>query len=459
MPRKTFCQNSSANMTQDTQTIDSGQHTPPGGIAETRSTSARLLEMYRGLVEVSTLINSVSGFQALLPAILDVARRVLRAEAGSLFLADDDGNLTLAAAGGGPTGAAESGSIVVPRGHGISGWVYEHREPALVPDAYADPRFYRETDAKTGFHTRSILCVPLQVPGLVLGVLQLLNPENRAAFDEQDVEVLDAYSNLAATAIARTRAEEETKQTERLHREIELAAEIQQGLLPAALPQHANLSLEARYFPARNIGGDFYDVIPFDDESVYFVIGDVSGKGVPAAIGMARSLSILRFALRPGLSPGAVLQAWNRPLALRPAGRLFSTAIVGRIHFATGLCELAAAGHPAPLLIKASGCVEEVEIDGGYPISIDPDAAYKTTTFKLAPGDGLLLFTDGLTESFSPDRIMLPPAEIAASMRRALRHGESILDRLTELEQEHRGSSERQDDLTLLLATFTGPTA
>src|SRR4051812_1180178 len=154
------------------------------------------LKVYKGLVEVSALINAITDSKELLPAILEVARRVMEAEASSLFLVNNSGELELSSASGGLSSVRPN--IVVPRGRGISGWVLENRQSLLVPDAYADPRFFKESDRQTGFRTRSILCTPLLRGDKEIGVLQVLNPLAREAFDETDLEVIEAYGTLAA---------------------------------------------------------------------------------------------------------------------------------------------------------------------------------------------------------------------------------------------------------------------
>ncbi|HEX8311195.1 MAG TPA: GAF domain-containing protein, partial [Chthoniobacteraceae bacterium] len=220
-----------------------------------------LLEVYKGLVEVSALINGITDSKELLPAILDVARRVMNAEAASLFLIDRAGDLELASARGGPADDVDHSTIIVPRGRGISGWVLEHGQPLLIPDAYADPRFYREVDKLTGFRTRSIICVPLLRKGMEIGVLQVLNPIGREAFDEADLEPFTAYGNLAATAIDKLRTIERQRAQERTAQEHAFAREIQASFLPQTLPQLPHLSFAAMYRPAMNVGGDFYDVL------------------------------------------------------------------------------------------------------------------------------------------------------------------------------------------------------
>ena len=146
-------------------------------------TLERSLKIYKGLVEVSALINSITDFHALIPAILDVARRVMNAESSSLFLVDENRDLRLAVARG-PAGEVGSAGVIVPRGKGIAGWVMENHQSLLVPDAPADLRFYPEVDRLSGYTTRSILCVPLMSGNVEVGVLQVLNPIGKSAFEE-----------------------------------------------------------------------------------------------------------------------------------------------------------------------------------------------------------------------------------------------------------------------------------
>jgi sigma-B regulation protein RsbU (phosphoserine phosphatase) len=434
-------------------------------MASAADQSERVLTLYRGLVEVSAMINAISDFDALIPAILDVARRVIAAEAGSLFLQSEDGDsLEMVAARGGMEVSHISSRqsrprMLVPKGKGVVGWVYEHSQPALVPDAYEDPRFYREADAKTGFKTRSILCVPLRSQERTIGVLQLLNPKDRPTFDDQDLEVLQVYANLAAAAMTRVRNLEEQRAAERLARELALASEIQRSLLPRRLPALSTCVFAARYFPARNIGGDFYEVASLDSGDLYFAIGDIFGKGVPAALGMAQCLGLLRLVLRPGLSVGEGMTLWNKLWAEHSSGTQFGTAVLGRLAV-SGRLELASAGHPDPLRVRRDGQTEILETLGGPPLAVIPNQTYESTTTAIEPGETIILYTDGLTESFSPRRAALGVDALIQAIAQRTKQGaqapDGILDGLIETEERHRAGGERSDDLTLEGMTFRG---
>ena len=151
--------------------------------------------LYRGLVEVSTLINAITDFNELLTEIMDVARRVMRAEGSTLFLLDEPSDELRLVIARSAIGEVVSAHQAVPRQGSVAGWVFEHGESALIPDAYADPRFFPGVDRRTGYRTRAILCVPLCRRGKPIGVLQVLNPlgADRPCFDAADQDALESF--------------------------------------------------------------------------------------------------------------------------------------------------------------------------------------------------------------------------------------------------------------------------
>jgi sigma-B regulation protein RsbU (phosphoserine phosphatase) len=404
----------------------------------------RLLEAYKGLVEVSALINAITEYDELLPAILEVACRFIDAEAGSIFLVDDSGDLRISFVAGPTSGDVSSDGLVIPKGQGISGWVFEREEPLVIPDAYADPRFFRGIDAKTGFRTRSILCVPLRHRGRMVGVLQVLNPRSKGAFDEGDVEPFTAYANLVATAIEKLRALQRQREEERSARELQLARDIQQNFLPSELPKPDGVSFAAAYRPARNVGGDFYDVFEVAPGEIWFVLGDVAGKGVPAALLMARALAALRFSVRAGVSPAVSLARWNDSLAEDLFRGMFITAVLGRLDVVTREVEMAAAGHLPP----ACGG-EFVAIEGGPPLGVLTGVEFGVSRRALEAGKPMLIYTDGLVESRRPDGEEFGEGRLTEALRGAADAAAAVAA-AAGAEAAHRGTAESHDDLTLL---------
>lgn len=420
------------------------------------SDTARLqqqLEVYKGLVEVSALINGITDTDELLPAILDVARRVMNADAASLFLVNPDGDLDLAIASkqDGASGPPPQ-RLIVPRGRGISGWVLAHGQSLLVPDAYEDPRFYREADRQTGYRTRSILCSPLVRNGKEIGVLQVLNPMSREAFDAADLSAFEAYANLAATAIDKLRTLDRRREQQRIEQELAIARDIQASFLPRELPARDGFSFAASYRPARQVGGDFYDVVEIEPGRFFFVVGDVSGKGMPAALLMAQAVSTLRLILRPQLSPATALARWNEMIYGSTIRGMFITAVLGRIDAPERTVEFASAGHSAPLLVRAGGGIEEIDIPGSPPLGILPSRQTLSHTHLLAPGEALVCYTDGLSEAFDCERRPLGSEGIRRLLARPFSSPQEIVDALLRGEEQHRGEADPHDDLTTLVA-------
>ena len=414
----------------------------------------RQLKVYKGLVEVSALINSITESRELLPAILAVARRVMEVEAASLFLTNADGDLELATASGGPGMPATGAKITVPRGRGIAGWVLENSEALLVPDAYADPRFFPDVDKKTGYRTRSILCVPLARKEKVIGVLQVLNPTGRQAFDATDLEAFKAYANLAATAIDKLRTIDRQREQQRVAQEFAFAREIQASFLPQTLPQHAHVQFSALYRPALNVGGDFYDVLELGPDEIYFVVGDVSGKGMPAALLMAQALSILRLILKPGISPVAAMARWNAMLSGHTIRGMFITALLGRLTVSTGHVELCSAGHCHPFLTRADGTCAEVKVAGSPPLGLLPELPARAHSLTLAPHEWLVLYSDGLPECFNARDEPLDSAGVIRLLDRKFGSSDDVIDALNRGELDHRQQAEPHDDLTILVLGF-----
>jgi phosphoserine phosphatase RsbU/P len=412
----------------------------------------RLNHLYRGVVEVSALINSITEFDELLSAILDVASRVMRAEASSLFLIDPDtGDLELTIARG-PAGDSLSrpAKIKVPRGRGIVGWVQEQRKSLLVIDAYNDPRFYPELDRSSGFVTRSVLCIPLFQSEAEIGVLEVLNPLDKPHFDSIDLEAFEAYGSMVATAIAKMRAIERDRQRRLLEKDLELATEIQHSFLPDALPSTPLLDFAVRYRPAREIAGDFYDVFERNQGEFYFVVGDVSGKGISAALMMAQALSMLRFIVHPEMSPADVLQRWNAQLWDRTIHGMFITAVLGRVFLPTGQIEFSVAGHFAPMLRRGIGQVEEPAIEASPPLGVVKDLSFALNQIKLLPGTQAIFYTDGLIESFNTSRHPFSMDRLRKVLAQPLSGSEQIVEALVQAEAEHRGDLSPHDDLTIL---------
>ncbi len=436
-------------------TLDSAPPAPAGGLPpDCPHELRRTLSLYKGLVEVASLINGITDYRQLLTAIMDVARRVIGGEGSSLILLNKETDtLELVVARSAMGESVITPNMPVPR-QSIAGWVFENEQSANIPDAYQDDRFHRGTDLKTGFRTRSVLCVPLRRAGRPIGVLQVINAEGKESFDARDQEAFEAYALLATTAIEKLRLLEQEKEKARFERELGIATEIQESFLPKSMPLRPDLQFAAYYQPAREVGGDFYDVFELDSDEIYFVIGDVAGKGVPAALLMAQSVSLLRLIVTNGMDPGEAMTRWNRALCEHIVRGFFVTAALGRIIPSRRLVEFACAGHCLPIVINKDGQAVEGQIRSRAPLGMMANKRYETTTLEFSAGDWVVFYTDGLSESHGPGSELFGVERIVATLQRKFETSSEILETLGRAEERHRAHLDPHDDLTLFVYGF-----
>jgi serine phosphatase RsbU (regulator of sigma subunit) len=247
--------------------------------------------------------------------------------------------------------------------------------------------------------------------------------------------------------------------------ELEVAQRIQTGMLPnprIAFAQETRFRLDARVEPARTVGGDFYDCFMVDPRRLFFVVGDVSGKGLPASLFMALSKSLLKsIALREPDDAGRILSRANTEIARENPESLFTTAFAGLLDIDTGSLTMASAGHEPPFLRKSDGALVRIEPAGEPPLCIVDNFEYTTAHRVLAQGEWLCIVTDGVTEAMNA-RGELYGAERLQEVLARQREEASPAAVLTDVRDDVRryvGDTEQSDDLTLLCLRWSGPSA
>jgi sigma-B regulation protein RsbU (phosphoserine phosphatase) len=356
------------------------------------------MERLRTLVEASKLINSSIEPNALFASILTVARNELHVERGTLYFVDDQKKEIWTKIAG-----ELATEIRLPIGKGLAGKVAETGEPVILHDAYDDPRFDRSLDQKTGYRTRSMLCVPIKNRGeRVVGVLQLLNKIN-GSFGPRDLEFLNDISDHMAIAMENATLHMELLEKQRMEQELALGREIQSRLLPSAPVDVKGIELGAVSHPCYEVGGDYFDFLELPGGDLGLAIGDVSGKGVSAALIMSSVQAALRVAA-PIEDDLARLVARLNALIFRSArGSKYATFFFARYSPATGVLRYVNAGHNPPYIATSDGLTEIAST--GRPIGILPESSYTEGTIELPHGSVLFLYTDGLNEAADPDDI------------------------------------------------------
>jgi len=296
------------------------------------------------------------------------------------------------------------------------------------------------------------LVVPLVSQGELIGLLNLGPRLSDQAYSSDDRRLLD---NLAAQAAPAVRVgqlvreqEAEVRARERIEQELEVARLIQQNFLPKELPDLPGWQVAAYYRPARTVGGDFYDFIELPEGKVGLVVGDVTDKGVPAAMVMAATRSVLRASAQRMLNPGEVLERVNELLVPDIPPKMFVTCLYGVLDPATGSLRFANAGHNLPFVRTENGPVELRAT--GMPLGLMSGMSYEEQQATVAPGESILLYSDGLVEAHNPSREMFGGPRLAELVAEQPA-GTALIDRLlSELEAFTGAGWEQEDDITLV---------
>jgi serine phosphatase RsbU (regulator of sigma subunit)/anti-sigma regulatory factor (Ser/Thr protein kinase) len=296
------------------------------------------------------------------------------------------------------------------------------------------------------------LVVPLVSQGELIGLLNLGPRRSEQEYSADDRKLLNDLAGHAAPAVRVAQLvreqEAEVRQRERIEQELRVAQLIQQQFLPQELPDLPGWQVGAYYGPAREVGGDFYDFIKLPDDQIGIVVGDVTDKGVPAALVMATTHSILRAEAPRLVAPSEVLTRANELLVDEMPAHMFVTCLYAVLDPRTGVLRYANAGHNVPY-VRTEGGVTELRATG-MPLGLLPGMAYEEKEATLAPGDTVLLHSDGLAEAHNTDREMFGFPRVAALTGEAA-DGEVLIDRLLKELQEFTGPGlEQEDDITLV---------
>lgn len=401
--------------------------------------------------KITSLLNSELNKNLLLDTIMRIAKKVMKADASSLLLIDEErGDLVFQVALS-RVGTRLKDMTRLKLGEGIAGAVAQSGRPMILRDAYKSRKFNPDYDKKTGFKTGSVLCAPLKTRGRIIGVCQVIHRRNTGkVFTKKELALFRLFCDSAALAIHNSETHHLLMEKQRLGKDMEFAQNVQESFLPQTVPEHPNFTFAAFSLPAQNVGGDYYDFIPLDASRLVLLLGDVSGKGVSAALQMARLMSDFKYVSLKQQDPGRVLEEINRILCERSYRGMFTTALYVVLDLKLRKMHIGNAGHPPILLQRGGGRVQEVGGAMGPPLGVLPEARYGQETLDLEPGDGCVLLSDGILEAKNEEGELFGLRRLLKFLEQGPTDPRQILKLMEQRLHTFSGAAPQNDDQTTI---------
>jgi sigma-B regulation protein RsbU (phosphoserine phosphatase) len=399
----------------------------------------------RVIFDYAAKIGAAQDLDALLVLNAGMARGLVGADRCSIWLVDNKNSRMWTKVAHGVQ------ELHIPIGQGLVGACVARDEAIVVNDASQDERFLKSVDIETGYVTKSVLAMPLHgVDGKPIGAMQVLNKPG--GFSPEDVDLLGLCGTYAASTLETQRLRKEAEVARLLLREMEIARDVQQHLLPQDQPPIPGLDYAGYCRSAELVGGDYYDFLPMPDGGFLFTLGDVSGKGIGAAVLMASMQASLRSqAVKTPVSIAALIGDLNKAAYLFTTADKYSTLFCGMLDVRTRKLTYVNAGQVRPMLLRSGdGQVERLD-GGGFPVGMLDASEYDEGEVLLQPGDTVLCFSDGISEATNAKNEMWNESEVEKIVRTC--HGltaRQLIDLLVESTDRFTGEADQADDMTVV---------
>jgi len=415
--------------------------------------TAQYVRRLESLIEASKILNTTLDLDELLNVILDLATKNLGADRGTIYLLDAQKKELWSRVLKGK----ELVEIRLPMGTGIAGHVAETGKTVNLVDAWKDKRFFSGFDVRTGYVTKTMLCMPMRNrENKTIGVFQIIN-KKKGFFDKEDEQFLRAFSDHVALAIENAYLLQARVENERVEREIQIAGEIQNKLLPKELPLIPGYQIDAMAIPCKTIGGDYYDVIPIDDESFVLVVADVSGKGIPAALLVSTLNAALHAYIQTTISLTDLVQKLNTIVYRNTPSERYITFFIAVLNVRRNQLMYVNAGHNFPYKVGKADQEFFRLTAGGLPLGMFEQAEYKSEAIEIQPNDLLVFYSDGVTEAMDKKYEEYGENRFRECIMANVEHEITALkDSVIQDIQKFVGSEPQSDDLTLMMARRSG---
>jgi sigma-B regulation protein RsbU (phosphoserine phosphatase) len=406
------------------------------------------VEELSALNEIATAITSTQTLEQIVDLIVRKCVKHIRVEQGAVMLLDEKDQdkpfHTMIR-------KQDSLSNILPYrlDAQLTGWMLKNRNPLIVNDLTTDSRF--KFMVNEDFPIKSLLSVPMMVKGKMVGLLTVFNKRAKSGFTQGDQRLLGIIAAQSAHVIENARLYQEEQALIRLQEEMRLAYEIQVDLLPKLQPVLPGYQIAGKSIPAKDVGGDYFDFISSGDNHLAFCLGDISGKGIPAALLMANLQATLRGQTLIGKSCKDCVSFANEILYHNTAPNKFATLFYGIIDSSKNELSYCNAGHNNPFYFSHDNKLTPLDI-GGLIVGIMPSVPYEEETIPFNPGDLLVIFSDGVTEAMNNAEEELGEQRLADLITKNRNETpKNLIDIIIKSVRDFSGGQEQSDDITLVI--------
>jgi len=364
-------------------------------------------EKYQLLRDISFKIKDTLDLNVILNHLLDSLKTVINYDAAGIFVLNEaiehpDYHFPGQKIGGIAKRGYEEHPVesdkMLSEGKGIIGYVINSRESLIIDDIRKDNR-YIEGRKKT----LSEVAVPIIKNNKAIGALDV-ESDRLSAFNHHHLEILQFFADASAISLEKAILHHQILEKKKLEEQMQIAKDVQTNLLPSQQPKVKGYDIAGICIPTYEIGGDYYDYIPLDDQNLAIVIADVSGDGIPSALIMSAFRALLYSQINPDKNPSEIMSVLNQQIPFVSRKRDFISVFYAILNFKEHTCTYTNCGHNPPMLLRSNGKIELLE-QGSAALNILNDAKFNSDSVILGPGDQIIFYTDGVTEVFNADNV------------------------------------------------------
>ncbi len=403
----------------------------------------------RAVLEISAAVGRLLKLDDMLPVILQSLFKIFpQADAGFVLLKDPaTEKLSVRSS----LQRAQQEDDDVPVSMTIVNMAMDGKRAVLSADATGDSRF-KTSESLADMRIHSVMCVPMVTQtNEALGVIQISTGDIAQQFSADDLDLLASVGAQASLAVENAKLHESLVAQRDLDRELEFATQVQLGFLPSEPPHVPGYEFADYYEPANRVGGDYFDYVPLPNGNVAVAVGDVAGKGVPAALLMARLHASARYHLLSATGPADAMTSLNAEIATSGLGFRFITLVMAVINVKTHQIHFANAGHLPPLIRRASGVVEAVGMkESGMPLGLGGPQTFREITVALEAGEACVLYTDGVTEAIDAQQEIYGRIRLNDAIQRAPASAKELVQSVVADVEKFYGDLPQRDDLCIV---------